>query len=125
MRYRIYGTVEPFRVARPEAVGLTLTNALQLKRACRASREELLHNALLTAFFRKSDVDVLLLSRSEDVYAVGATYEADAKTRNLAAHRSLYLSLLGDELAAGEARRTQMRIIIDDFGSDSAKQINL
>ncbi len=77
------------------------------------------------AFFSKGDVDVLLMGRPEDVYAVGATYEGDAKTDNLAAHRSLYLSLLGEDLAAGETRRTQMRMIIDEFGSDPAKHAAL
>jgi hypothetical protein len=65
------------------------------------------------------------MGRPEDVYAVGATYEGDVKTDNLAAHRSLYLSLLGEDLAAGEARRTQMRMVIDEFGSDPAQHIAL
>ena len=77
------------------------------------------------AFFSKGEVDVLLMGRPEDVYAVGATYEGDAKTDNLAAHRSLYLSLFGEDMAAGESRRTQMRMVIDELGSDPAKHIAL
>jgi hypothetical protein len=77
------------------------------------------------AFFSKGDVDVLLMGRPEDVYAVGATYGGDAKTDNLAAHRSLYLSLFGEDMAAGESRRTQMRMVIDELGSDPAKHIAL
>jgi hypothetical protein len=81
--------------------------------------------ALPMAFFSKGDVDVLLMGRPEDVYAVGATYEGDAKTDNLAAHRSLYLSLLGEDMAAGESRRTQMRMIVGECGSDPTKHIAL
>jgi hypothetical protein len=44
---------------------------------------------------------------------------------NLAAHRSLYLSLFGEDMAAGETRRTQMRMIVGQYGSDPAKHIAL
>lgn len=70
------------------------------------------------AFFNQGPVDVLLMGRPEDVYAVGATYRGDAETDNFARHRSLYLSLFGDDFQPGAGRRTQMRMIIDDFGSD-------
>ena len=77
------------------------------------------------AFFNKGEVDVLVMGRPEDVYAVGVTYEGDAEKDNVAAHRSLYLSLFGEDLAAGEGRRTQMRMIIGEFGSDQNKHISL
>ena len=77
------------------------------------------------AFFNKGDVDVLLMGRPEDVYAVGATYEGDSKTDDIAAHRSFYLSLFGEDLVAGEGRRTQMRMIIGKYGSDSKKHASL
>lgn len=77
------------------------------------------------AFFNKGDVDVLLMGRPEDVYAVGATYEGDPETDNIAAHRSLYLSLFGEDLVAGEGRRTQMRMIIGKFRSDPEKHASL
>lgn len=70
------------------------------------------------AFFSKGNVDAILMGRPEDVYAVGATYEGDAENDSIAAHRSLYLSMLGEDLPAGASRRTQMRMIIGEFGSD-------
>jgi hypothetical protein len=77
------------------------------------------------AFFSKGKVDALLMGRPEDVYAVGATYSGDTDRDNIAAHRSLYLSLFGDDLQAGEGRRTQMRMIIDDFGSSAIRHREL
>lgn len=77
------------------------------------------------AFFNNGDVDVLVMGRPEDVYAVGATYEGDPKTDDIAAHRSLYLSLFGEDLVAGEGRRTQMRMIIGKYGSDPNKHASL
>jgi hypothetical protein len=70
------------------------------------------------AFFNKGEVDVLVMGRPEDVYAVGVTYDGDPETDNIAAHRSLYLSMFGEDLVAGEGRRTQMRMVIGKFGSD-------
>ena len=69
-------------------------------------------------FFSKDGVDVILMGRPDDVYAVGATYKGDEINDNVAGHRSLYLSLFGEDFKAGEGRYTQMRMIIDDFGSD-------
>jgi hypothetical protein len=77
------------------------------------------------AFSSKGKVDVLLMGRPEDVYAVGATYTGDAETDTIAWHRSLYLSLFGEDFQPGEGRRTQLRMIIDDFGSDPAKHAGL
>ena len=77
------------------------------------------------AFFSKGEVDVLLMGRPEDVYAVGATYTGDPETDGVARHRSLYLSLWGEDFQPGEGRRTQMRMIIDDFGSDPVKHAEL
>jgi hypothetical protein len=77
------------------------------------------------AFFSKGKVDVLLMGRPEDVYAVGATYTGDPETDGVARHRSLYLSLFGEDFRPGEGRRTQMRMIIDDFGSDAVKHAEL
>lgn len=77
------------------------------------------------AFFSKGDVDVLVMGRPKDVYAVGATYEGDPETDDIAAHRSLYLSLFGEDFVAGEGRRTQMRMIIGKFGSDPNKHASL
>jgi hypothetical protein len=77
------------------------------------------------AFFNKGEVDVLVMGRPEDVYAVGVTYDGDPETDNIAAHRSLYLSMFGEDLAAGEGRRTQMRMVIGKFGSDQNKHVSL
>lgn len=77
------------------------------------------------AFFSKDGVDAILMGRPEDVYAVGATYKGDEINDNVAGHRSLYLSLFGEDFKAGEGRYTQMRMIIDDFGSDPKKHQEL
>lgn len=72
-------------------------------------------------FFSKGDVDVLMMGRPEDVYAVGATYKGDAETDDIAAHHSSYLSLFGEDFVAGEGRRTQMRMVVGKYGSDPKK----
>lgn len=81
--------------------------------------------AMPLAFFSQGSVDVLLMGRPEDVYAVGATYKGDPETDGVARHRSLYLSLFGGDFQPGEGRRTQMRMIVDDFGSDPKKHVEL
>lgn len=77
------------------------------------------------AFFSKDGVDAILMGRPEDVYAIGATYKGDELNDNVAGHRSMYLSLFGEDFKAGEGRYTQMRMIIDDFGSDPDKHEEL
>lgn len=77
------------------------------------------------AFSSQGQVDVLLMGRPEDVYAVGATYQGNEENDSIAWHRSLYLSLFGEDFKPGEGRRTQLRMIIDDFGGDQAKHAEL
>jgi len=77
------------------------------------------------AFFSKNSVDAILMGRPEDVYAVGATYKGDEINDNVAGHRSLYLSLFGEDFKAGEGRRTQIRMVIGDFGSNPEKHKEL
>jgi hypothetical protein len=77
------------------------------------------------AFFSNEGIDAILMGRPDDVYAVGATYKGDEENDNVAGHRSLYLSLFGEDFKAGEGRYTQMRMIIDDFGSDTEKHKEL
>jgi hypothetical protein len=76
------------------------------------------------AFSSKDGVDAILMGRPDDVYAVGATYKGD-KTDSVADHRALYLSLFGEDLKAGDGRRTQMRMVIGEFGSDLEKHKQL
>jgi hypothetical protein len=76
------------------------------------------------AFFSKDSVDAILMGRPDDVYAVGATYKGDASD-SVADHRALYLSLFGEDFKAGEGRRTQMRMVIGEFGSDPGKHMEL
>jgi len=77
------------------------------------------------AFFSKNGVDAILMGRPEDVYAVGATYKGDEKNDNVAGHRSLYLSLFGEDFKAGEGRRTQLRMVIGNYGSNPEKHKEL
>jgi hypothetical protein len=76
-------------------------------------------------FFSKNGVDAILMGRPEDVYAVGATYKGDEINDNVAGHRSLYLSLFGEDFKAGEGRRTQLRMVIGDYGSNPEKHKEL
>jgi len=76
------------------------------------------------AFFSKDGTDAILMGRPEDVYAVGATYKGQADD-NVADHRSLYLSLFGEDFKAGEGRHTQMRMIIGEYGSTPEKHQEL
>ncbi|MDX1283710.1 MAG: hypothetical protein R3182_01795 [Draconibacterium sp.] len=76
------------------------------------------------AFFSNDGVDAILMGKPDDVYAVGATYKGEASD-NVADHRSLYLSLFGEDFKAGEGRHTQMRMIIGDFGSVPEKHQEL
>ena len=77
------------------------------------------------AFFSNDGVDAILMGRPEDVYAVGATYKGDEEKDNVAAHRSLYLSIFGEDFKAGEGRHTQMRMVIGKYESDPEEHIEL
>jgi hypothetical protein len=67
-------------------------------------------------FATDGQVDVLFMGRPEDVYAVGATYAADAEHADgVARHHALYLSLFGRDLHPGDGRRTQVRLVVDGF----------
>jgi len=81
--------------------------------------------AMPLAFFSKQGVDAILMGRPEDVYAVGATYKGDEKTDGVADHRSMYLSLFGDDFKAGEGRRTQIRMVIGKYDSNPQKHSEL
>jgi len=73
----------------------------------------------------KGDLDSVFMARPEDTYAVGVTYQGDEETDRIARHRSLYLSRLGEDLAPGESRRAQMRMVIGEFGSNPEKHASL
>jgi hypothetical protein len=81
--------------------------------------------ALPITFISKDGVDAILMGRPEDVYAVGASYEGNNNNDNVAKHRSLYLSLFGNDFKAGEGRNTQMRMVIGKYNSDPAKHLEL
>jgi len=81
--------------------------------------------ALPISFISKDGVDAILMGRPDDVYAVGASYEGNNTNDNVAKHRSLYLSLFGDDFKAGEGRNTQMRMIIGKYNSDPEKHKEL
>ena len=76
-------------------------------------------------FASKLNVDAILMARPEDVYAVGATYTGGNKEDNVAAHRSLYLSLFGEDFKAGQSRHAQMRMVIGNYGSNQEKHNQL
>jgi hypothetical protein len=76
-------------------------------------------------FFSQDGVDAILMSRPDDVYAVGVTYKGDEVNDGVAGHRSIYLSLFGEDFKAGEGRRTQMRMVIGEYGRDPEKHKEL
>jgi hypothetical protein len=79
--------------------------------------------ALPMGFFSNGQVDALLMGRPADVSAVGMSYAGDEQTDPVAGHRGLYLSLFGRDLAAGEAWRTRVRLVVDAFAGDAAKHL--
>ena len=67
-------------------------------------------------FSTRGAVDAVVLGRPEDVQALGASYAGDEERDGVAAHRSLYVSLFGRDLHPGHGWRTQVRLVVDDFG---------
>ena len=65
------------------------------------------------------------MGRPEDVYAVRASYEGNNNNDNVAKHRSLNLSLFGEDFKAGEGRNAQMRIVIGKYNSNAKKHKEL
>jgi hypothetical protein len=53
------------------------------------------------------------------------TYKGDEVNDGVAGHRSIYLSLFGEDFKAGEGRRTQMRMVIGEYGRDPEKHKEL
>ena len=77
--------------------------------------------AIPMGYFSNGQVDALLMGRPDDVSAVGMTYAGDEKNDPVARHRGLYLSLFGRDLAAGEAWRTRVRLVVDAFAGETAR----
>jgi len=77
--------------------------------------------ALPMGFFSNGQVDALLMGRPADVSAVGMTYAGDEQADPVAGHRGLYLNLFGRDLAAGEAWRTRVRLVVDAFAGDAVQ----
>jgi hypothetical protein len=81
--------------------------------------------ALPLVFSSKEDVDVILMGKPNDTYAIGATYSGGDSKDNVSAHKALYLSLFGEDFKAGQSRYSQMRMVIGNYGSDSEKHAQL
>ena len=81
--------------------------------------------ALPLVFSSKDNVDAILMARSDDVYAVGATYSGGEEKDNVAGHKALYLSLFGEDFKAGQSRYAQMRMVIGNYGSNPEKHLQL
>ena len=70
-----------------------------------------------------SDLDVLLMGRPEDVFAVSMAYHSDNPLDDVGQHRSLYLSLFGRDIYPGQRIRTTCRMQLGEFGNDSAQHV--
>jgi hypothetical protein len=65
----------------------------------------------------ESDITLLLMSRPEDCFAINMSYNMDTPD-NIAGHGSVYMSLFGKDLAAGQSARAHVRLIIEHNLSD-------
>ena len=77
------------------------------------------------ACFSDGTVDVLLMGRREDVQAVGVSYSGDEAQDRVAAHRGIYLPLFGKTLRPGTGWQTQARMVIDAFGNESSRHLQV
>jgi hypothetical protein len=70
-------------------------------------------------FASNENLCAVFMGKPEDVSTVGVTYHAEgAAYDGVAAHHALYLSLFGRDLYAGDAWRTQIRLVVGDYGRD-------
>ena len=67
----------------------------------------------------KSGLTAVLMSQPDDCFAVSMSYNKQPPD-GVASHRSLYLSLFGQDLAAGQIARARCRLIIAKDLSDEA-----
>jgi hypothetical protein len=67
----------------------------------------------------QSGLTAVLMSPPEDCFAVSASYNKEPPD-GVAGHRSLYLSLFGRDLAAGQSATARCRLIIVKNLSDEA-----
>lgn len=61
----------------------------------------------------ESDITFLLMSRVEDCFALSMSYNMEPPMDGIANHGSVYMSLLGKDIEAGESRRAQVRMVVD------------
>jgi hypothetical protein len=69
---------------------------------------------------REGVVDVLLMGRPSDTFAVNMAYATLDPIDRVGQHNSLYLSLFGRDLHPGERWQTAVRLVVGTFGRDSA-----
>lgn len=68
-------------------------------------------------FASNENLSVVFMGKPEDVSSVGVTYHAEgASYDGVAAHHALYLSLFGRDLFAGDSWRTQVRLVVGNYG---------
>jgi hypothetical protein len=71
----------------------------------------------------RSGLDVLLMGRSDDVFAVSMAYHSDDPLDDVGQHRSLYLSLLGRDIHPGQRVRTTYRMQLGEFGHQPEQHV--
>lgn len=67
----------------------------------------------------KSGIAAVLMSPPEDCFAVGVSYDK-TPVDNIANHRSIYQSLFGRDLAAGETARAHQRLVVGPLSDAQA-----
>lgn len=66
-------------------------------------------------------VDVLVMGRPDDTFAVSMAYATDDPQDAVGQHNSLYLSLFGKDLHPGERWETTVRLVVDDSNRDASR----
>lgn len=70
-----------------------------------------------------SGLNVLLMGRPEDVFAVSMAYHSDNPLDNVGQHRSLYLSLFGRDIHPGQRIRMTYRMQLGEFGNQPEQHV--
>ncbi len=69
----------------------------------------------------ESDITFVLMSRPEDCFALSMSYNMEPPLDGIANHGSVYMSLLGKDIEAGESARAHVRMVVErDLSNERA-----
>lgn len=69
----------------------------------------------------KNGLALGLMASREDAYAVSMAYRAEEANDSVGQHNSLYLSLFGRDVQAGEKAVARLRMVVDESGRDASR----